>query len=811
MTSQAVKDAARAMSWHSVFSEPEVTEEQAANVRAKQFALAAFLTPIVLMASLVNSAVIVMSYWGEASNHFLVFWSFSHCFICGLFFLMSVREKATVMEGVTEAISDAHLERFSRGAMALGILWGVVPVIVVPYTDPMGQMTLGTIMSGMLFASAFILARLPRAALAFMTPAFAGVLISLQIETDPRFDFLSILTLTYFLSLAFCVKITHSQFVRQHLDQVAVAEQSQLISLLLRDFEETTSDWLWQTDAEGVLLELPVALPSTKNPDELMTRGRRLMSIFKPRASRDELETFFNERQSFRDLELELDTRDGPKWWLLAGKPIIEKGVFVGFRGVASDITASKQNEDRIAFLAHFDPLTGLMNRASLNAELEKEVRRPPAPDTERALILLDLDNFKWVNDTLGHQAGDELLRLVTKRLERACSETDFIARLGGDEFALIVERSKEGEETLEAFAEKVTDALAEPYLLWGSTARSSASVGVRRFDAFAMDARTLLKHADLAMYQAKRDGRSTWCEFSQDLDDRSRERRDAEEDLRRALDQDDLRIFFQPQIDARSGLAVGAEALLRWQHPSKGLIYPGAFIELAEDCGLISRIGDWVLRSALESAQRLPEDFRISVNISPLQIHNSNLVATVINALEDTGVNPERLELEITESVLMIDTDYTLDRLTRLKELGVRIALDDFGTGFSSLAYLRRFPFDKIKIDQSFISELETSEDSRAITIATLGLAHSLRLRCTAEGVETAYQADFLDTHNCDELQGFFFSRAQPIDTLLQFVERNRATPQPVNAARRLSLVRSDAAGAEAATNAPRIRADRG
>jgi EAL domain-containing protein (putative c-di-GMP-specific phosphodiesterase class I) len=241
---------------------------------------------------------------------------------------------------------------------------------------------------------------------------------------------------------------------------------------------------------------------------------------------------------------------------------------------------------------------------------------------------------------------------------------------------------------------------------------------------------------------------------------------------LQRAIENDELVVYFQPQVDAQTRQLVGCEALLRWVHPTKGLIYPAEFIEAAEDCGLITRLGDWVIRAALENAKQFPEHVRIAVNISPLQVHSANLFPTIVQALARNQLDPSRLDLEITESVLMTDTDFTIDRLHQLKELGVRISLDDFGTGFSSLSYLRNFPFDKIKIDKSFISDMETSEDSRAITVATLGLAKALGLRCTAEGVETEFQSKFLSEHGCDELQGYFISRAQPFEKLKHFVD---------------------------------------
>ena len=492
---------------------------------------------------------------------------------------------------------------------------------------------------------------------------------------------------------------------------------------------------------------------------------------------------------------MSIHTSHGEFWWQLTGKPVFEGGFFVGFRGVASDVTASKESEDRIAYLAHYDALTGLPNRVTMLEVLEKQLHATFVKGRQRALLWLDLDNFKWVNDTLGHPAGDELLKMVADRITTLADPKDTIARLGGDEFAVSIERAGGRAEIID-FVEKLSADLARPYLLMGSAARCSASIGVRLFDAYTPDSETLLKHADLALYQAKSNGRAGWCLFTPDLELRARQRREVEQDLQRALENNELVVYFQPQVDAKTRELVGCEALLRWMHPTKGLIYPSDFIEAAEDSGLITRLGDWVIRAALEHARRLPENVCVAVNISPLQVHSANLFPTIVNALAVNDIDPARLDLEITESVLMTDTDFALERLAQLKKLGVRISLDDFGTGFSSLSYLRNFPFDKIKIDKSFISDMETSEDSRAITVATLGLAKALGLRCTAEGVETEFQSNFLRDAGCDELQGFFISRAQPIDLLGHFVgilPETGASSMAYSGPHRLKLVTID------------------
>ncbi len=764
----------------SIFAAPSIPVDVAGRIRAKQLASVTSLVPAIMMAQLINGAVVLIAFWSSGAEGLLGIWATALCMICGVTMLGSVQAKAAKDK---KTRSRRSIENMARRSAFLGLIWGVVPIIVVPYSDPLGHMALGIVMAAMMFAGGFLLGRIPQAAYAFILPLLIGHIVGLQIIGTPIYDLLAVLTVVYGGILAVCVQWSHARYVEQLLGEAALIEQEQVISLLLRDFEETTSDWLWQTDEDGLLLGLQEGIQASKTQYEIMQEGLKLDQLFMPCDARDILETSFKRRAAFRDLVMPVKMDDQEIWWLLTGKPVFENGFFAGFRGVASDVTASKLSEDRIAHLAHYDDLTGLPNRVTMLERLEKEVRAEPRRGYQRALLWLDLDNFKWVNDTLGHPAGDALLKFVADRLHENCEPGDAIARLGGDEFAISIERKGNVPE-IEAFVKKLSKALAKPYNLKGSAARCSASIGVRIFDRSLPDASTLLKHADLALYRAKSDGRAGWCMFSEDLEREAQRRREVEHDLQRAIENDELVVYFQPQVDAKTRELVGCEALLRWIHPTKGLIYPSEFIEAAEDSGLITRLGDWVIRAALENAKRFPDHVRIAVNISPLQVHSANLFPTIVQALARNELDPSRLDLEITESVLMTDTDFTIDRLHQLKELGVRISLDDFGTGFSSLSYLRNFPFDKIKIDKSFISDMETSEDSRAITVATLGLAKALGLRCTAEGVETEFQSNFLGEHGCDELQGYFISRAQPVEKLKHFVDMETYIPPKTSSA---------------------------
>ena len=761
-------DAENSWSFANLVKAVPVPEKHSGRLRARQLDMVGNMTIVLMLANLLNAAIVMMSFRASDSTGLLSIWGFCIVLISGAAFFAHLRSRKDFGKPTR---SEAAIDKFARAASVNGLIWAIAPIIVMNIEDSHGQMVMGIVLSGVMFSGAFLLSRIPEAAFSFMVPVAIGTVISMQFQQDPNFHYVSILALVYLGLLMLSVRWSHRQYVEQYLSELAVKEQSQLIGLLLRDFEESTSDWLWQTDKEGVLQELPWAMAGEKNQFDIMSQGLQLSELFEKSEARTILTTSLSRRQDFRDVVVQICVNDQDQWWSVTGKPIYEEDTFVGFRGVASDITQSKEIEDRIAYMAHYDGLTGLPNRMTMHEHLEKRLRMPPKKGVARAVLWLDLDNFKWVNDTLGHQAGDELLQKVSLRLNDLCNEDDIVARIGGDEFAVIVERP---ETDLNAFLDKTVETLSRQYEVWGSMVNCSASVGVRLFDAFSTDANLLLKHADLALYQAKKVGKATWCTFTTDLDERARARLQIEADLNSALENDEMRVFFQPLVDATSHEMVGCETLIRWQHPTRGLVFPGEFIEHAEDSGLITRMGDWIIRAALSEARKLPENVKISVNISPLQIHSANLVSTIVNALAVNEIDPSRLELEITESVLMSDTEFTLKRLHQLKDLGVRIALDDFGTGFSSLSYLRSFPFDKIKIDKSFVSDIETADDSRAITIATVSLAKSLGMRCTAEGVETRYQADFLRDNGVDELQGFFISRAQPLDKLKHLVELN-------------------------------------
>jgi diguanylate cyclase (GGDEF)-like protein/PAS domain S-box-containing protein len=450
------------------------------------------------------------------------------------------------------------------------------------------------------------------------------------------------------------------------------------------------------------------------------------------------------------------------------------QGDIVGVVSVIRDITERKRVEQEIEYQAYHDALTGLANRRLFHEHLSLAVALAQRRQTLVAVLFLDLDHFKLVNDSLGHSVGDALLRQVAERLKSALRDGDTVARVGGDEFTVVLQEIARREDAA-LVAEKVLRTIAEPAEVSGHRLYVTTSIGITVYPDDGEDAETLLKHADTAMYRAKSEGRNTYQMATRELSASTHERMAVENGLHHALEAGEFELLYQPQIDSETMQITGMEALLRWKHPQRGLILPESFIRVAEERGLILPIGEWVLRRACQEARRLQDlghpHFRVAVNISARQFRDPLLLAAVESALAESGLQPQSLELEITETVAMEDVDLTLTTLAQLRSLGVAIAIDDFGTGHSSLAYLKRFPLDALKIDRSFVADLPDKFEDAAIVSSVIQLANGLGLRVVAEGVERREQLDFLLEAGCREVQGYYFSypvRTVDIEVLL-------------------------------------------
>ena len=511
--------------------------------------------------------------------------------------------------------------------------------------------------------------------------------------------------------------------------------------------------------ADDVILDLNRSLAGLLGCDRETVLGGSLLDLFAPQwVERARAHIASGESTA---LEAQFTRVDGA----LVSVELLSRAIDYGAqqaRVVAvRDVTDRRRVEEHIRYLAYHDELTGLPNRVSLRENLEAALARG-LRSGDLSVLCLDLDRFKTVNDTLGHSAGDRLLKAVAGRIKDCVSDSDLVARLGGDEFAIVQQRVSGSQHAID-LAQNLVEALAKPFDIDGHQFVIGTSVGIALSGDDSMEAETLLKCADQALYRAKTDGRATWRFFDKEMDARMLARRLLEVDLRNAVAADQFEVFYQSLVEARSGVVTGFEALLRWRHPRLGMISPLEFIPLAEEIGVIHDIGTWVLRRACTDAAAWPADLNIAVNLSPVQFGNSALARDVADILAATGLDARRLELEVTESLLLGDNPDILALLHDLRAQGIRIALDDFGTGYSSLSYLRRFPFDKLKIDQSFVRGLGIDAESGSIVRAIVDLGHALHMEVNAEGVETKDQFAALKAIGCDELQGYLFSKPGP------------------------------------------------
>lgn len=537
----------------------------------------------------------------------------------------------------------------------------------------------------------------------------------------------------------------------------------------LRAISDTAPDAIACTDSEGGIITWNPAAENFfgwKHEDIL---GRQLSDVFEDGALADEqarARDFLESRQDdyYGELETVIAKRsDGGSFIasvILTGWASANGRFVIAF---IRDVSEQRLSEDRIRFLAHHDPLTELPNRTLFNDRLTQAMALARRDGGRVALMLLDLDNFKDINDTLGHGVGDELLQTVAVRLNQHKRDTDTVARLGGDEFAIVLPQFRSASDTL-TYAKRIIEIVGEPMTIQGHEVQVGTSIGVALYPDDGHDIEHMVSHADMAMYQAKADGRNTFRLFAEQMNAEVKDRKQMLADMRQALDNNGFQLAFQPQIQLADRTIVGSEALLRWHHSERGQVSPGKFIPVAEQGGLIVDLGEWVVRAACEQinafdAAGLPP-FKVAVNISSVQFRRGNLVECTRDILERTGATPDRLEFEITESVVMTDVEKAIRTMQELDALGVRLSMDDFGTGYSSLSYLRQFPIQKIKIDKSFVQDIEVEEDSMEIVNAIIGLGRSLNITVVAEGVETDGQLAKLHEAGCDIVQGFYFGR---------------------------------------------------
>ena len=643
------------------------------------------------------------------------------------------------------------------GEVALrGALWLSLPVYFFPTLDPASQIISASVMAG-LGIGALGLVVIPPCATAWMVAFTLGVGGSLLLgrHTVPFQHQLSIL-FTMGVSIIGIMTVARWAF-HQLKTNADVGSQSESASLLLQEYEQRGVGWLWSVDADNRVTYISSRMSALLGKPAGQLLGHSLPALLGGHA---ELGRVLLAKQQFNSLEMELPTARGSRWISIAGDPIVDTaGRFEGFRGVGSDVTEIRQTQERLTHLANVDVLSGLPNRGRVRQLLGEALRGATSGNVPCAIMFLDLDGFKPVNDTFGHPKGDAVLKSVSQRLVKEAGEVGHVGRMGGDEFAIVI-RDAQSRKKVDDLARRIIAAVAEPYHIDKAEIRIGVSIGCAFGPIDGQSVDDLIQKADLALYQAKAQGRGTCCYFSADMQNEAEDRLRLEQDLRQAITLKQFRLDYQPLINAADQSLMGFEALIRWHHPTRGMVPPNEFITLAEETGLIMQLGDWVIDEACRAASIWPDYISVALNLSARQLILPALPNTVSEALSKYRLKANRIELEVTESVFLGDSEGSLDVLKRLRSLGVGIALDDFGTGYSSLGYLNKAVFHKLKIDGSFVREAAHNRETVAIIQSIVQLAKSFRMTVTAEGVETADDFTRMRDLGVHQIQGYLFGR---------------------------------------------------
>lgn len=788
--------------WFSIYTAEEST---AAYFRAEQVRAIITLAPLSIGANLVNIGVIAFLFSNEISNHKIPL-----IFVWGLliFILMTfgLRSWFAQQRGQTPVRSSRRaLKKAIYHSAIMGALWGLLPIITFGYATHTQMEIVLMVMIGMICASSFALSTIPAAAFAFVVITALEVIIALLIFQPAYFGLLIFLSATYSYVVCAAVVVQARNFGGRLMAEAASQHQQQLTSLLLHDFETHTSDCLWELNQQGYL----------QNPSAKLAKlfGRSLnelnsipfLNLFgvatdyeESGLALDELREQFVLQKSFRHLAVPLMVNNTPHWWQLTAKPLIDaQGVLMGWRGVGTDITKEREASLEMNRLANVDSITGLANRHHFKSRLTTQ-EQSQNNDRHFVLLLLDLDNFKTLNDGMGHAFGDKALHMVALRLKQQIRQQDLLARLGGDEFALI-SWGEDAVKRADVIAQRLLDCFNPTFEIDGVSLQLSCSIGIAISPLHCDSADTLLKHADMALYAAKSAGRNTFRFYESGMAAAAQKRMSMLNEIRQILELcpdtktllnkvdknfhwsheiqlSQFEIYFQPQVQLLNKKIIGFEALMRWNHPEKGMIPPMEFIPLAEESNMIIPLGAWVLIESCKLAAKWPEPWRIAVNVSATQFSHGSLISIVKRALDISGIAPGRLELEITESLLIQDKNNAKYILQELRNMGVRIALDDFGTGYSSLAYLRNFPLNQLKIDRSFVSAIVREKGSLAIVSTIIQLADALSLETIAEGIESAKEVHLLIACGCDDGQGFHFAKPMPAHQVHEFVSQHNS-----------------------------------
>src|SRR3954454_12702581 len=739
-------------------------EADASPLRDVQLISRAQLAPFFAAANIIAAVMMIPNLWGEPAS-WLAPWLIAIAVVnLGAMQLARIQPA----KGVGRSGQRVPMWTMVAEVAVRAAVWLSLPLYLFPSMGPAQQVISASIMAGLGIA-ALGLVVVPPCVTAWMVAFTLGVGGSLLVARS-TVPFQHMLSILFTLGVASFGVLTVARWAFHQLKMNAdMGGQSESASLLLQEYEQRGVGWLWQCDAQNRVTYISSRMSALLGVPAGQWIGHSLPA---PVGGHAEPARVLLEMQPFNSREVELKAPRGTRWISMAGNPIIDTaGRFEGFRGVGSDITEIRQTQERLTHLANVDVLSGLPNRGRVRQLLGEALRSATTGNVPCAIMFLDLDGFKPVNDTFGHPKGDAVLRAVAKRLVDEVGAEGDVGRMGGDEFAIVV-ADAQSRQAVEKLADRIIASIKEPYLIDQTEIRIGVSIGCAfgPIDGATVD--DLILKADLALYQAKDAGRGCARYFSSELQSEQEDRVRLESDLRQAIASKQFHLVYQPLIKARNQKLVGFEALLRWNHPQRGFVPPNIFIPVAEESGLMPAIGDWVIDEACNAAASWPEPITVALNISPKQIILPALPNTVSEALARYKLPGNRIELEVTEGVFLGDNGSTLDVLKRLRALGVGIALDDFGTGYSSIGYLNKAVFHKLKIDGSFVREAGSRPENVAIIQSIVQLAKSFRMSVTAEGVETAEDFERMRDLGCDTIQGYLFGKPLAYERANQMVQ---------------------------------------
>ena len=766
------------ISWAQVFGFGQNDNAFFARVRAAQLAALYRFVPFNVTLMSINVLVLLSTLRAIADFAFLLRWG---VVMGGLALLWSLHFLRIRRRGMADSVPLPQFWLITAEVGGFAVSWGVMILHLMPQAGAEAQALLMLMALVGMGAAGLSATAMPICGIGTVVVIGSATLVSVPADSTPSLPMIALAFVTFGLVVARGILVSSRALMEQMHSEDRLAERNEVVWLLLSEFETNGSDWLMEVDADGRLTHVSPRLAevAARRCEELL--GSSLLDLLgderrgRGRSSVRALTGAFSARRSFRDITIPVAVGGETRWWALSGTPKTDAmGQFTGYRGVGRDVTEARRSHDRIIELARYDPLTGLANRALFREMLGENLARAGRTGRGCGLLFIDLDHFKSVNDTLGHAAGDRLLRETAKRMEAAVGGHATLARLGGDEFAVLLPDASL--RRVESVAAAIVAAMAAPFAVDGQPVQIGASIGYALGPADGATHDRLLKSGDFALYEAKSRGRGIACRYLPEQRERAEERRLLEADLATALERNELALAFQPIVDARDERITGFEALLRWNHPVLGIIPPMRFIPLAEESGQIVAIGHWVIATACAWAARWPAQVRVAVNLSPAQIGDPGLVGFVEQALSVNQLDPARLELEITESLFLDEKAASIETLATLRALGVSFALDDFGTGYASFGYLQKAAFSRIKIDRSFIARaLQPNGEAGAIIQAIVTLAHSLNMTTTAEGTETRAEFELCRKLGCEQAQGYLFGRPMPPEEATALVAKLR------------------------------------